>query len=241
MTFNPMGPTGGMAGVKLTGPSKTGTAVSGLRSAVDSATSHLPLVGGIAGLTGAAFDYFGARQANKANKRMMREQMSFEDRSVKEGRAFDSAQVDKQIAAQRESAKEQMGFQERLSNTSWQRGVEDMKKAGINPILAFSQAAASTPGGASIQGASARSGVARGSRAHMSNEFAGVVSSALQVQRALLDFEMTKEMILSAKYQNVGNLIEAALDASGYGAATRTLQRLNPIGHSVASVIRSRR
>lgn len=47
-------------------------------------------------------------------------------------------------------------FQERMSSTSYQRAVEDMKKAGINPILAFANGGASTPGGAgaTITGAS---------------------------------------------------------------------------------------
>lgn len=68
------------------------------------------------------------------------------------GGAYGNQQATLQTnAAQMELAQKQMDFQERMSNSAYQRVTADMRAAGINPMLAIDNGGASTPSGAMAQ------------------------------------------------------------------------------------------
>lgn len=74
-------------------------------------------------------------------------------------------------------AQQSQDFQREMSNTSYQRSMEDMKKAGLNPILAYQKGGASTPAGVTPQ---------------IKNELEGTASSAKDVALQLAQIKNIK-------------------------------------------------
>lgn len=101
-------------------------------------------------------------------------------------------------AANIKQAREQMAFQERMSSTAVRRAMEDMRLAGINPIMAAG-AAASTPSGAA---------------ARVEDAIGPAVSSAQHGRRLSRELDLLRTQELQARSAATASQTQSALNVA---------------------------
>ena len=99
----------------------------------------------------------------KYNRNSMLMQMGYNTFAAIQQGVYNHIEQQTAMSYNSAEAAKNRAWQEQMSNTSYQRAVEDMRKAGINPILAYTQGGASTPSGAQGTIGSASMGMASSS------------------------------------------------------------------------------
>lgn len=125
--------------------------------------------------------YRGAEMTNATNLQIAREATTAE--KLMQQTAIDATGrfQERQIGAADAMAQRQMDFQERMANTGFSRAVVDLKRAGLNPILA---AGAQSPAaqGASVAPAGAAGTSGRAHTATMLDKLGAALSTAIRVK-----------------------------------------------------------
>ena len=86
-------------------------------------------------------------EANAASAASAYAAMAQSSAEAAANREFQKEYWEKTSAFNALEAQKNRDWQEHMSNTAYQRAMADMRAAGLNPILAYQQGGASTPGG----------------------------------------------------------------------------------------------
>lgn len=140
---------------------------------------------------GALGNIVGTMMQNSANAKQAAAQMAFQERMAGQQRQWTGENMEAQYGYQRSLNAEARNWDSYMQGTAYQRATTDMRAAGLNPMLAYSQGGAGTGsiGAGSAPSGSVGSGPS-GASARMENIMGGAAESASKAAKLRPEVEL---------------------------------------------------
>lgn len=153
------------------------------------------ITGGVGALSG-VLQYQGNRETNASNESMAANATSANMAEAQRNRDFQQSSANTQMAFQANQIAQQRQYETGMSNTAHQREVNDLIKAGLNPLLSVN-GGASTPSTGAASGAAASGAQGSAEKSTNINPWTGVnpmsvISSAIETMGTVQGLEKQK-------------------------------------------------
>lgn len=151
------------------------------------------------------YEVYSAERANQFTAEQNKAAMDFSAQQAALDRAFQQSSADKAMKFSADQAALTREWETQMSNSAYSRAMADLKKAGVNPLLAVTSGQSSTPTVGAASGFSSAGATASGySGSGLKANASGIVQSIV----SMINTQSTNSAkIASSAISAIGNLL----------------------------------